>query len=386
MTAVELRRVRKVHPDGHVAVEGVDLSIADGECFVLVGPSGCGKTSVLRAIAGLDDPTSGEILLDGEPVGERRTHQRELAMLFQSAALYPHRTVRANLAFPLEMAKLRRREIDDRVADVASLLGIGDVLDRRPSQLSGGQRQRVAMGRALIRRPPLLLMDEPMSNLDAKLRTELRSELSRLLGAFGITTLYVTHDQVEALALGDRVAVMCAGRIVQTASPIELYDRPDDVFVAAFIGSPAMNLLAATVVDAGGHGAALRLGGQLLPCEWIGAHSGAEVHVGVRPEAFRLDPDGPLAVEVRSIEHLGHEQVVHATIDAASVVVGSAGERSVVDGPTELVARIEPTVAISPWKPVRLAVDEVHLFDVRTGARVTTATLPSGGPDRLVPV
>jgi multiple sugar transport system ATP-binding protein len=235
MSTLELRGLRKVHPDGTEAVAGVDVVVGDGEFFVIVGPSGCGKTSILRMIGGLEPVTSGEVLIDGGRVNEVPANARDVAMVFQDNVLYPHLTVADNIGFALRLAKVGRREIDKRVGEIARLLQLTDVLRRYPSQLSGGQRQRAAMGRAIVRTPRVLLMDEPMSNLDAKLRTATRFEILALHRLLGVTTVYVTHDQIEAMAMGDRAAVMRDGRIVQCGSPIELYDAPADLFVAQFI-------------------------------------------------------------------------------------------------------------------------------------------------------
>ena len=250
MAAIELERVTKVFSGGVVAVDDVSLRIEDGEFMVLVGPSGCGKSTLLRAIAGLEDITSGAILIGGRDVTDLAPRHRDIAMVFQSYALYPHMSVRQNLGYGLKVRRAPRAEVKRRVDEVAKLLGLDDLLERKPAQLSGGQRQRVAMGRAIVREPQAFLMDEPLSNLDAKLRVGMRASLAQLHQALGVTTVYVTHDQVEAMTLGQRVAVMRDGRVLQVDAPQHLYEQPQDLFVAGFIGSPAMNL-----GEAEGHGA-----------------------------------------------------------------------------------------------------------------------------------
>src|SRR5580700_999487 len=247
MAEIVLDRVTKSYPDGAVAVQELSLTIAEGEFIILVGPSGCGKSTTLNMIAGLEDISSGELRIGGERVNEKAPKDRDIAMVFQSYALYPHMTVRQNIAFPLTLAKLKKAEIAQKVEDTARILDLTDVLDRKPAQLSGGQRQRVAMGRAIVRHPRAFLMDEPLSNLDAKLRVQMRGEIARLQRSLGVTTIYVTHDQTEAMTLGSRVAVLRHGVLQQVATPQELYSRPANVFVAGFIGSPAMNLIEATV-------------------------------------------------------------------------------------------------------------------------------------------
>ena len=247
MAEIVLDKVSKRYPDGAVAVSEVDLHIADGEFVILVGPSGCGKSTTLNMIAGLEDITSGELRIGGERVNERPPGARDIAMVFQSYALYPHMTVRQNMAFPLKLAKLDRATIAAKVARAAEILDLTEHLDRKPARLSGGQRQRVAMGRAIVRDPKAFLLDEPLSNLDAKLRVQMRAEVAALQRRLGTTTVYVTHDQTEAMTLGDRVVVMNAGVVQQVGAPQDLYDHPDNLFVAGFIGSPAMNLVPGTV-------------------------------------------------------------------------------------------------------------------------------------------
>ncbi len=377
MTAVELEGIRMVYPDGHVAIEGLDLRIEDGEFFVLLGPSGCGKTTALRIVAGLESPTAGEVRFDGTVVTDVRASDRDLSMLFQSSALYPHMSVRDNVAFPLEMARERPRRIRERVATVARRLGIVDLLDRKPSQLSGGQRQRVAMGRALVREPALLLMDEPMSNLDAKLRTELRSSLAALHAELGTTTIYVTHDQTEAMSLADRVAVMRDGDIVQLGSPTDVYREPADLFVATFVGVPLMNVLLGEVAD----DAHLRVGGQLVDVgsvagRWpdLDGATGRSVAVGFRPEAVALEADGHLSVEVAGAEWTGAEQFVEVRTSAPAVRWSEDGV-TVEPGPTSIVAAVDAAVAPDLFRPValRLDTDLLQLFELTEGTRLRTA-------------
>ena len=381
MSKVQLRAVRKVYPDGFEAVDDLDIEIDDGELFVLVGPSGCGKSSVLRMIAGLETITGGEVLVDGVRVNDVPTNARNLSMVFQNSTLYPHLTVAENLGFPLRMAGVGKAALAAQVAEVADLLGLAACLDSRSFELSGGERQRVALGRAIVRRSELLLMDEPMSNLDAKLRTELRSELSVLLRRLGVTTVYVTHDQVEAMALGDRIAVMRHGRIVQSGRPVDVYRHPVDTFVAQFIGTPPMNLLVSRVVDDEA-GVGLCFGSHRLSIGdiwdiWpdLGDLVGREIIVGIRPEAFRRDPHGELVLSLRYHEQVGATQWVHAVIDAEMVDTRDAGDTVGADEPT-VVAALEGRREISLWKPLRLAVDhtQIYLFDSATGVALRSAS------------
>jgi len=399
MSTVSLRGLGKTYPDGHVAVRGIDLEIADGEFFVLVGASGCGKTSVLRMIAGLEEITTGNVLVNGVSVKGVLPRDRNLAMLFQSSALYPHLTVRENLLFPLRMAHVRKRKAAAKVVATARLLGLERHLDKKPSTLSGGERQRVAMGRAMVRRPDLMLMDEPMSNLDAKLRNDLRAELHTMQRRLDVTTVYVTHDQVEAMSLGDRVAVMRAGRIVQCASPIEIFQRPADTYVAQFMGSPPMNLLGATVVR-DGSGAGLQIGRYRVSLDehawrWpdLDRLMGHEVIVGIRPEAFHRDPLGEFELSVQFHEQVGAIQWVHALIDAPVIrAVGTAGDEyhdaglpadgQDIDGSghaATIVATVDGHDIVNRWAPLRLSVDvgQIHLFDSETGAAIEVTAADS---------
>ena len=380
--AIRLDQLTKVHPGGYVAVDRVDLDIDDGEFFVLLGPSGCGKTSVLRMIAGLDEPSSGDVLVDGRSMRDQPTQDRHVGMLFQSSAVYPHLTVRENLAFPLVMAKTGRREIARRVAEMAELVGLTDVLDVRPRRLSGGMQQRVAIGRALMRSPPLLLMDEPMSNLDAKLRTELRGQLAALQRWSGATTVYVTHDQVEAMGLGDRAAVMRRGRVVQCGPPDEIYRRPVDLFVATFVGTPPMNIVRSRlelddglVAVIGSHRLAV---GDAHRWPGIERRIGHAVALGIRPTAFTVADrasDRSLRVELTRAEYSGNERIVTTTLDAAGITVTDEGTTIADVAVTSVTAVLEGAVDVDLWRPIHLEVDvdEVHLFDLPSGLRIATS-------------
>jgi multiple sugar transport system ATP-binding protein len=367
MADVQLDRVGKEFPDGTRAVADLSLGVADGELLVLLGPSGSGKSTVLRLLAGLESPTSGRILLGGEDVTERSPQRRNVAMVFQSYALYPHKTVRGNLEFPLRMLGMGSGEIADRVRRAAGLLGLGELLDRRPRQLSGGQAQRVAMGRAIVRDPALFLMDEPLSNLDAALRVQIRGEIAALQERLGTTTVYVTHDQVEAMTLGNRVAVLLAGHLLQVAPPQELYDRPASTFVAAFVGRPPMNLFPVEV--GGGDGdAALRFAGQRLPLpagsparKLVADLGGRAAVAGLRPEALGWAGDGDprprIEVELAAVEMLGHEEILYFTSPAVSSPEGGSSVGL-------LAARVGVGRRPETGDRVELAVDThaLHLF------------------------
>ena len=324
MASIVYERVDKIYPGGTQAIFDFSLAVGDGERMALVGPSGCGKSTLLRLLAGLDDATRGQLRIGGEVVNDLPPQRRNVAMVFQDYALYPHMTVRANLEFPLKMRNRPRAEIVRQVAWAAELLGLGELLDRLPRQLSGGQRQRVAMGRALVRQPTVFLMDEPLSNLDARLRVQIRAELSELLERLGATTLYVTHDQAEAMTLGDRVAVLDRGRLQQVAPPQELYERPANTFVAGFIGNPPMNLFPARLIAAAAGGLGLRLGEQTLPLELSPAVADrwrtwldTSLTAGIRPEHLRLaeDHEEGLQTTVSDAEYLGHETLLHVRVD-----------------------------------------------------------------------
>jgi multiple sugar transport system ATP-binding protein len=332
VATVALRDVSKVFGDGTLAVDNVSLDVQDGEFMVLLGPSGCGKSTVLRIVAGLEDPTTGAVLLDGDVANDLAPRERKVAMVFQDFGLYPHMSVRDNIGFPLRIAGIEPESRSERVADIASALGIGDVLARKPGQLSGGQRQRVAMGRAIVRRPSLFLMDEPLSNLDSGLRAELRAEISALVRELGVTTIYVTHDQAEALTMADRVAIMRKGVLQDVGTPTQVYSRPGTLYVAAFLGSPRMNLLEASVYVHLDRYIALHLGDQALYLPWhdmrarqVAHFHGERIVVGVRAEALTpVVPDTPgdvLHGRVRYLEHHGHESLAFLDIGAFAVPV-----------------------------------------------------------------
>ena len=395
MADVRLDGVYKIYPDGTSAVNDLNLEIADGEFLVLVGPSGCGKTTALRMIAGLEEISKGTVAIGDRTVNRVPARDRDVAMVFQSYALYPHLSVEDNIGFGLQLRKMPKAEIAERVAKAAATLGLTDHLKRKPRNLSGGQRQRVAMGRAIVREPQAFLMDEPLSNLDAKLRVQMRAEISRLQRDLGVTTVYVTHDQVEAMTLGDRVAVMKKGVLQQVAPPQELYERPGNLFVAGFIGSPAMNLVQGRL-EADGDGALLTLGDQRLavPAGLIAERPrlremfGRDVAVGIRPEDMD-DADLPgesaegtvLESETELVEALGSELLVHFTIGAPPVVtedtkelardagaddIGAAGGRS------PMIAKFSPRSQTGEGRPVRVRVDTARLyfFDPETGAGI----------------
>jgi multiple sugar transport system ATP-binding protein len=364
MAEVVLHRLTKTYPDGTgtvTAVKGIELTIADREFMVLVGPSGCGKSTTLRMIAGLEEISGGTVAIGGRTVNELPPKDRDIAMVFQNYALYPHMTVYENMAFGLTLRKMPKAEIDVRVREAAALLGLNDYLDRKPKALSGGQRQRVAVGRAIVRQPKVFLFDEPLSNLDAKMRTAMRTEISRLHARLGATMIYVTHDQVEAMTMGDRICVMHDGEIMQVATPLELYNRPANLFVAGFIGSPPMNFLAGTVQAAAGGvifsadsgGIAFPLAGELGTR--ARAHAGRPVTFGLRPEHITEVPaDGPahLTLEVDLVETMGAETMLHLR----------AGDRI-------LIARIRPTDRVVRGQQIPLALDlaHAHLFDPASG-------------------
>jgi multiple sugar transport system ATP-binding protein len=400
---IAIRGVTKSYDGRTAAVDAVDLDIADGELLVLVGPSGCGKSTLLRMIAGLEEVTDGSIAIGGDDVTRRQPKDRDIAMVFQSYALYPHMSVARNIGYPLKLAKAPRDEIARRVAEVAEVLQLTEVLDRRPSQLSGGQRQRVAMGRAIIRHPRAFLMDEPLSNLDAKLRVEMRAEIARLQRELAVTTVYVTHDQTEAMTMGTRVAVLKDGRIQQVDTPQRLYDEPVNLFVATFIGSPAMNLFAGTIESVEGGGGpggggpgggglgdgdlAVRVGAQRLVLDdaVVSVHPrvrdlvGERVVVGIRPEAFSdvaVEPGAPadrvVEATVDLVESLGAELIVHVAVTEPPPARDEPSEswRQVVARKGRGVARLGTRSRLAAGDVVKLAVDtaSLHLFDAATGA------------------
>ncbi len=362
MAGVILRGVAKRFGDVRV-IDALDLEIRDGEFMVLVGPSGCGKSTALRMIAGLEEVSGGEILIGDRVVNDVPPKDRDIAMVFQSYALYPHMTVRQNLEFGLAIRKTPRAEMHRAVAEAAQILGIEPLLDRKPKELSGGQRQRVALGRAIVRRPAVFLFDEPLSNLDAKLRVQMRAEIKKLQARLGTTTVYVTHDQVEAMTMGHRIAVLEAGHLQQVGAPLELYEAPANLFVAAFIGTPPMNFVPATV---DGAGTVLAAGGVRLPVPAgvrgaLAGRDGAKVVVGIRPES--VVPPGraprgeavPVTVTVDIAEPLGDEVVVHAHVGQDAVVFKQDPHRP---------------AAIGSSQEVRLELDALHVFDAESQRRL----------------
>ncbi|WP_298566534.1 ABC transporter ATP-binding protein [Streptomyces luteogriseus] len=389
MAEIILEGVTKRFPDGALAVKDVNLEIADGEFVILVGPSGCGKSTTLNMIAGLEDITEGTLRIGDRVVNDLAPKERDVAMVFQSYALYPHLNVRENMGFPLRLAKVDKATIDAKVTEAARILDLAEHLDRKPANLSGGQRQRVAMGRAIVRDPKAFLMDEPLSNLDAKLRVQMRTQISRLQRRLGTTTVYVTHDQTEAMTLGDRVVVMRQGLVQQLGTPAELYDVPSNIFVAGFIGSPAMNFLNAIV-----EGGALRssLGEltlddrtrQMLERQ----NAPREVIVGLRPEAFEdvaLSPDrdrtGPVfTATVEVLESLGSDVFVYfaaeggpATTTELEELAADSGLRDTGADTHNIVARLGAATRAREGEPVELRVDmsKAHVFDPATGANLT---------------
>jgi multiple sugar transport system ATP-binding protein len=388
MAAIALEQLSKIYGDGTHAVRTLDLEIADGELMVLVGPSGCGKTTALRMVAGLEEITSGTVRIGDRVVNKLPPKDRDLAMVFQNYALYPHMSAFDNMAFGLKMRSLPKQEIRRRVDDAARVLGLGQVLKKKPRTLSGGQRQRVAMGRAIVREPQAFLMDEPLSNLDAKLRVEMRAEIARIQRDLQATTIYVTHDQTEAMTLGDRVAVMRDGLLQQVGPPDELYRRPVNLLVAEFIGSPAMNLVGADVVRRDG-GLVAVFGDNELPVDGVpalAALAGQQVIVGIRPEdledAAVAGAGGPTISAVMDIrENLGSEVLIHFGVGGAAVrgedVKAAVGEEA-IEATTDqarrkgslFTARISRESTVREGETIRLAVDtkRLHFFDPGTGA------------------
>ena len=347
MATLELHGIAKRFGAASI-LAGIDLRLADGEMLVIVGASGCGKSTLLRLVAGLEAPSSGQIVLDGRDITELDPAARDIAMVFQNYALYPHMTVFDNMAYALRIRGLPRAAVAQEVQAAADLLGIGALLARKPRQLSGGQRQRVAMGRAIVRHPKLFLFDEPLSNLDAKLRVQMRAEIRRLQRRLGVTSLYVTHDQMEAMTLGDRLLVLEGGRAAQLATPMEVFARPANVYVAGFIGAPAMNFLPATLLPGG----AVRLsGGEVIPLP-CAAPAGA-VTLGIRPEHVSL-ADGGIPLTVELVEPLGSETLVHGRM---------------ADG-TALLAKLPGAAPVGERVAVALAPDALHVFDATSGQRV----------------
>jgi len=392
VAAIEFDSVSKVYDDGTQAVFDLDLAIEDGELMVVVGPSGCGKTTALRMLAGLEEISGGEIKIGDRVVNDLTPKDRDIAMVFQNYALYPHMTVEQNLAFGLKLRKLPKDEVKQRVRQAAETLEIEEYLKRKPRALSGGQRQRVAMGRAIVREPQAFLMDEPLSNLDAKLRVQVRAEIHQLQRRVGVTTLYVTHDQVEAMTMGDRVAVMRDGRLQQVDTPQALYDNPVNQFVAGFIGSPSINLVEAELERADG-GLVVRFGEHGLPLDdklvqrrsGIEQYVGKPIRLGIRPEDFEdvaVEPDTPADRRIKTrcdlTEPLGSEVLVHFTVSAAGVASeaahaeGVASDPTLEAGKTRMVARVSPRTRIAEGSEIELAVDtsRLYFFDPETEAAI----------------
>ena len=384
MATVTLDRLTKKYPNGFVAVTDLNIDIADGEFLVLVGPSGCGKSTALRMVAGLEEISDGDLLIGDERMNDVEPKDRNIAMVFQSYALYPHLDVARNIGFPLKLAGVPKAEIEKRVTEAARLLELEPLLGNKPAQLSGGQRQRVAMGRAIVRDPAVVLMDEPLSNLDAKLRVQMRAEITALQHRLGATTIYVTHDQVEAMTMGDRVAVLKDGLLQQVDGPTDLYEHPDNLFVAGFIGAPSMNLRMARLTSST-DGWRLQLGSQVLELpervlntrQALRAYDGADVVVGIRPEAFEdasvAGENGRprLSAEVSLSEALGSDLLLHFPLDAPSV---EAGDPDALEGIEDrmVIARVHPRSTARPGSAIELSVDvdELHFFDAETEAAI----------------
>ncbi|MFD8521569.1 ABC transporter ATP-binding protein [Streptomyces capillispiralis] len=388
MAEIVLEGVTKRYPDGSVAVRDVDLDIADGEFVILVGPSGCGKSTTLNMIAGLEDITEGTLRIDGRVVNDLAPKERDVAMVFQSYALYPHMSVRENMGFPLRLAKVDKATIDSKVDEAARVLDLSEFLDRKPANLSGGQRQRVAMGRAIVRDPKAFLMDEPLSNLDAKLRVQMRTQISRLQRRLGTTTVYVTHDQTEAMTLGDRVVVMRQGLVQQIGTPAQLYAMPRNLFVAGFIGSPAMNFVNASLSEG-----LLRTPLGVLPLDdrmrraLEERDAPREVIVGLRPEAFEdaslaRETGGPVVTAtVDVLESLGSDAYVYFSAEGGPVTTAELEELATDSGARDtgagtaqqIVARLDAATRAREGAPLDLRIDmgKAHVFDPSTGTNLT---------------
>jgi multiple sugar transport system ATP-binding protein len=389
---IVMDKITKRYPDGFEAVKDMDLEIKDGEFMILVGPSGCGKSTALRMIAGLEDISGGEVKIGGEVVNERAPRDRDIAMVFQNYALYPHMTVRENMAFPLKLANAPQAEIDEKVGEAAHILDLDQHLDRKPANLSGGQRQRVAMGRAIVRDPKAFLMDEPLSNLDAKLRVQMRTEVARIQNDLGTTTVYVTHDQTEAMTLGDRVAVMRAGVLQQVGSPAELYSDPVNLFVAGFIGSPAMNFMPAQL---DGETVKLPLGDVRVPPERraaAGDGAGRSLIAGIRPESFEdaalvggdVRPRGTtFRARIDLVESMGSEQYAYFRVagegvqaqELAELAKDAGADEVPSSGEGQVVARLDAASRVRRGEEAELWVDasKLHLFDPSTGRSLAHA-------------
>jgi multiple sugar transport system ATP-binding protein len=394
VAAIALTNLSKRYAGEVVALDDVSLKIADGEFIVLVGPSGCGKSTLLRLVAGLEEATEGSIAIGGRDVTELAPRHRDIAMVFQTYALYPHMTVRQNLGYGLKVRRTAKAQTERRVNEVAELLGLGDLLDRRPAQLSGGQRQRVAMGRAIAREPQAFLMDEPLSNLDAKLRVGMRASLAQLHDRLGVTTLYVTHDQIEAMTLGQRVAVMRDGRLLQVDTPQRLYAEPRDLFVAAFIGSPAMNLVEATI-----DGDVVAFGQYRVPLDPGRPRPDVQrVVLGIRPEAFEdaafAQPgQSTIDVELTVVEELGSDAHLLFPVRAPQITAESLQAQAedatlLADEESLFTARVDPRTSARPAGRLTLAVDPArfHFFDPDTGESLLAGSYAAGGGERIAEV
>jgi multiple sugar transport system ATP-binding protein len=392
MADIKLEHITKRYPDGYEAVKDMSLEIKDGEFVILVGPSGCGKSTALRMVAGLEPISEGELKIGDDTVNDLEPKDRDVAMVFQNYALYPHMSVRDNMGFALKLRGLDESEINEKVDEAARILDLNEHLDRKPSQLSGGQRQRVAMGRAIVRDPVAFLMDEPLSNLDAKLRVQMRTELSRIQQRLGTTMIYVTHDQTEAMTLGDRVAVMRAGMLQQVGSPMELYNQPRNIFVAGFIGSPSMNFMPATVE---GDHVKLPVGDVRMPQELrdqVGKAEGKQLLAGIRPESFEdaslvgeeRDQGSTFTAKIEVLEAMGSELYAHFTTDAGDQRVESAelrelaadsgaGEVPGSGNEGQITARLDAASKVRQGEEAKLWVDaaKLHLFDPETGRNLT---------------
>ena len=388
MGAIKISSVGKIYPNGTRALEDVNIEINDGEFVVLVGPSGCGKTTLLRMVAGLEDITEGEIFIGDKIVNEVAPKDRDIAMVFQNYALYPHMSVYDNMAFSLKLRKLPKEEIDKKVKDAARTLEISELLERKPKALSGGQRQRVAMGRAIVRSPEAFLMDEPLSNLDAKLRVQMRAELGQLHTQLETTTLYVTHDQVEAMTMGDRVAVIRKGELQQIDTPREIYLYPKNIFVAGFIGSPSMNFVYADV-KVSGDKTMLTFAGEEITCageslDKLKKVDGKQIVLGIRPEAFEdstyakdSEYTESISITVTLLEQLGSDSYIHfykdlkpVQTEAIEEILADEGEDiSVLGDQTKFIARINPNSTVKEGEEIKLSIDpsKLHFFDPESG-------------------
>ncbi len=398
MARITLSHVGKVYDDGTRAVTDLNIAVADGEFLVFVGPSGCGKSTALRMVAGLESISEGEVRIGDRVVNDVPPRDRDVAMVFQSYALYPHLSVRDNIGFGLQLRKMPKPELKRRVEDAARTLGLTDYLDRKPRNLSGGQRQRVAMGRAIVRQPQAFLMDEPLSNLDAKLRVQMRAEIGKLQRDLNVTTIYVTHDQTEAMTLGQRVAVMKKGALLQIAPPQELYDRPLNLFVAGFIGSPAMNFLSATLHHNDDDGYSVQVGHDtlevpdvvLIERPALAAYVDKPIIIGIRPEEMEdaaiagASPRHTLRAITELVEPLGSDLVVHLSVDAreasglediAELAQETADGMPLADGKAIVVARFSPRSHVKVGDAVQLAIttERLHFFDPTTGETVVHA-------------